>query len=74
MADDLLREFCCIVNSLNSCYLKCSFKSGKVVIMLAGRFAGRKAVVVKATEEGNGDKRFGHCVGKYSHCVEASDW
>jgi ribosomal protein L14E/L6E/L27E len=32
--------------------------------MLAGRFAGRKAVVVKASEEGNGDKRFGHCVGK----------
>ena len=63
-----------IVISLNSCYLKRSFKSGKVVIMLAGRFAGRKAVVVKTTEEGNGDKRFGHCVGKYSHCVEASDW
>ena len=39
------------------------FKGGKVVIMLAGRFAGRKAVVVKATDDGNGDKRFGHAVG-----------
>ena len=28
------------------------FKSGKVVIILAGRFAGRKAVVVKASDEG----------------------
>jgi large subunit ribosomal protein L27e len=37
-----------------------SFKSGKVVIILSGRFAGRKAVVVKASDEGNKDKRFGH--------------
>lgn len=29
------------------------FKSGKVVIILAGRFAGRKAVVVKASDEGS---------------------
>jgi len=28
------------------------FKSGKVVIILAGRYAGRKAVVVKASDEG----------------------
>jgi ribosomal protein L14E/L6E/L27E len=27
------------------------FKSGKVVIILAGRFAGRKAVVVKASKK-----------------------
>jgi len=43
-----------------------SFKSGKVVILLSGRFAGRKAVVVKAYDEGNGEKRFGHAVGKQS--------
>ena len=39
-----------------------SFKSGKVVIVLSGRFAGRKAVVVKASDEGNKEKRFGHAV------------
>jgi ribosomal protein L14E/L6E/L27E len=49
--------------------MECSFKSGKVVIMLAGRFAGRKAVVVKASDEGTGDKRFGHCVGKEIYSI-----
>lgn len=40
----------------------CSFKSGKVVIVLAGRYAGRKAVVVKATDDGNSEKPFGHAL------------
>ena len=30
-------------------------KSGKVVIVLQGRFAGRKAIVVKCFDEGNND-------------------
>lgn len=37
-------------------------KSGKVVIILAGRYAGRKAVVIKASEEGDGAMKFGHAV------------
>mmetsp|Transcript_7530 Transcript_7530/g.12655 ORF Transcript_7530/g.12655 Transcript_7530/m.12655 type:complete len:143 (+) Transcript_7530:52-480(+) len=37
-------------------------KSGKVVIMLAGRYAGRKAVVVKVSEDGSSGKRFGNCI------------
>lgn len=37
-------------------------KSGKVVIILSGRFAGRKAVVVKASDEGNDNKKFGHAL------------
>jgi large subunit ribosomal protein L27e len=38
-------------------------KSGKVVIILAGRHAGKKAVVIKNMEEGNSDdKRFSHCL------------
>ncbi|KAL7461529.1 hypothetical protein ACHAXS_001948 [Conticribra weissflogii] len=38
-------------------------KSGKVVIILAGRHAGKKAVVVKTYEDGNNDdKRFSHCL------------
>mmetsp|Transcript_24538 Transcript_24538/g.40910 ORF Transcript_24538/g.40910 Transcript_24538/m.40910 type:complete len:143 (+) Transcript_24538:49-477(+) len=37
-------------------------KSGKVVIVLAGRYAGRKAVVVKASDDGNASKKFGHAL------------
>ena len=33
-------------------------KSGKVVIVLQGRFAGRKAIVVKAYDDGNAERRF----------------
>lgn len=42
----------------------CSFKSGKVVIVLSGRYAGRKAVVVRASDEGNKAHKFGHAVGE----------
>jgi ribosomal protein L14E/L6E/L27E len=31
--------------------------------VLAGRYAGRKAVIVKASEDGNDKKRFGHAIG-----------
>mmetsp|Transcript_4772 Transcript_4772/g.7068 ORF Transcript_4772/g.7068 Transcript_4772/m.7068 type:complete len:145 (+) Transcript_4772:52-486(+) len=37
-------------------------KSGKVVIVLAGRHAGKKAVVVKTFEDSTSDKRFSHCL------------
>ncbi len=37
-------------------------KSGKVVLLLSGRFAGRKAVIVKPTDEGTSDKPFGHAL------------
>ena len=37
-------------------------KSGKVVILLQGRFAGRKAVVVKTFDEGNSGRKFGHAI------------
>ncbi|CAE7704949.1 RPL27, partial [Symbiodinium microadriaticum] len=37
-------------------------KSGKVVILLAGRYAGRKAVVVKTNDDGSDGKRFGHAI------------
>lgn len=39
-----------------------SIKNGRVVIVLAGKYAGRKAVVVKATE-GGADKKFGQALG-----------
>jgi large subunit ribosomal protein L27e len=40
-----------------------STESGKVVIVLSGRHAGKKAVVVKTFDNGNGaDKKFSHCL------------
>ena len=41
----------------------CSLKTGRVVIILQGRFAGRKAVIVQAHDDGHGDRKFGHAVG-----------
>mmetsp|Transcript_23207 Transcript_23207/g.21096 ORF Transcript_23207/g.21096 Transcript_23207/m.21096 type:complete len:143 (-) Transcript_23207:71-499(-) len=38
------------------------FKSGRVVVVLAGRYAGRKAIVVKATDDGTKEKKFGHAI------------
>lgn len=40
-----------------------SLKTGKVVVILAGRYAGRKAVIVKTFDDGNSARKFGHCVG-----------
>merc|ERR1739844_601924 len=37
-------------------------KSGKVVLVLSGRYAGRKAVIVKPNDEGTSDKPFGHAL------------
>jgi large subunit ribosomal protein L27e len=39
-----------------------STEAGKVVIVLAGRHAGKKAVVVKTFDDGNSDRRFSHCL------------
>jgi len=40
----------------------CSIKPGKVVIILAGRYAGRKAIVVKAFDEASKEHKFGHAL------------
>merc|ERR1711926_17281 len=37
-------------------------KTGKVVLLLSGRYAGRKAVVVKPSDEGTSDKPFSHAL------------
>lgn len=38
--------------------------------MLAGRYAGRKAIVVKASEDGNDSKKFGHALGKRNKIIK----
>merc|ERR1712244_86571 len=37
-------------------------KSGKVVLVLGGRFAGKKAVIVKNYDDGTGEKPYGHAL------------
>lgn len=44
------------------CHAPGSIKSGKVVVLLAGRYAGRKAIVVKPFDEGSESRKFGHAI------------
>ena len=37
-------------------------KSGKVVIVLNGRYAGKKAVIVKNYDSGDKDRKYGYAV------------
>jgi len=37
-------------------------KSGRVVILTAGRMAGRKAIVVKESNDGAQDRQYGHAL------------
>ena len=37
-------------------------KSGKVVLVLGGRFAGRKAIIIKNYDEGTPEKPYGHAL------------
>lgn len=51
-------------------------KPGRVVILLGGRFAGRKAIVVKAYDDGTQDRPYPHAliagVDKYPRKVTKS--
>ena len=37
-------------------------KKGKIVVLLSGRYAGRKAIIVNVNEEKTADHKFGHCL------------
>lgn len=37
-------------------------KNGKVVLVLSGRFAGRKALIVKAYDDGSADRTYSHAL------------
>ncbi|KAK4569137.1 hypothetical protein RGQ29_004508 [Quercus rubra] len=37
-------------------------KPNKAVILLQGRYAGRKAVIVRSFDEGTRDRPYGHCL------------
>ncbi|OAY48618.1 60S ribosomal protein L27 [Manihot esculenta] len=52
-------------------------KPNKAVILLQGRFAGRKAVIVRSFDEGTRDRPYGHClvagISKYPSKVIKKD-
>jgi len=37
-------------------------KPGKVVLVLGGRYAGRKAIIVRNFDDGTSDKQYGHAL------------
>merc|ERR1711970_988705 len=37
-------------------------KDGKIVVCLQGRYAGKKAVILKTDDDGNKERSYGHCV------------
>jgi large subunit ribosomal protein L27e len=39
-----------------------SLKPGKIVIVLRGRYAGRKAVIVRTFDDGTKNKKFGYAI------------
>ncbi|GMH11563.1 hypothetical protein Nepgr_013404 [Nepenthes gracilis] len=52
-------------------------KPGKTVILLQGRFAGRKAVIVRSFDDGGKDRAYSHClvagIAKYPKKVIRKD-
>ncbi|KAJ0971781.1 hypothetical protein J5N97_019740 [Dioscorea zingiberensis] len=52
-------------------------KPNKAVIVLQGRFAGRKAVIIRSFDEGTRDRPYGHClvagISKYPKKVIRKD-
>lgn len=37
-------------------------KQGKVVLILSGRYAGRKAIVIKNNDDGTSERPYGHAI------------
>ena len=44
------------------CLTSCSVQPGKVVILLTGRYAGKKAVIVKNNDDGTTGRPYGHAI------------
>lgn len=42
--------------------LHAPLQSGKVVVLLSGRFAGKKAVIVKNFDDGTSSRPYGHAI------------
>ena len=53
--------FCCVFFRVHSIMGKTFLKTGKVVVLLNGRYAGKKAVIVKSFD-GTKTRHYGHCL------------
>merc|ERR1711990_1351591 len=38
------------------------FKDGKIVVLLQGRYAGKKALILKTMDDNTKERPYGHCV------------
>ena len=50
------------MNTLAAVKMGKFIKAGRVVVMLQGRYAGKKAIVVKTYDDGSKARPFGHCM------------
>ncbi|KAH8876292.1 60S ribosomal protein L27 [Schistosoma japonicum] len=55
----IFQKQCRVTGSMTAVRL---MRPGVVVLVLAGRYAGRKAIVIKSYDEGSGDKPYGHAL------------
>ena len=62
MLGDLLSGDRQICSHLGMLFTTVSMKKGRVVILLAGRMSGKKAVIIKTIEEGKKSRKFGHAL------------
>lgn len=61
-------SFSCLQSCVDSLSLPVSpgrsLMSGRIVIVLRGKYAGRKAVIVRLYDGGRGDRKFSHALGE----------
>ena len=43
-------------------YVQTYLQAGKVVVLLSGRYAGKKAVIVKNYDDGSSSRPYGHAI------------
>merc|ERR1712243_324100 len=57
-------DFDCLTdkNRLNTFIMVKFMKPGKVCIVLAGKYAGKKAIIVKQQDDGTQDREYGHAL------------
>merc|ERR1711872_964861 len=58
----LTRLFHRLISETSTSIMGKIMKSGKVVLILAGRFAGRKAIIVKNYDDSTHEKPYGHAL------------
>ena len=63
----LARRATIVLISLPFCSLVRRIKKGRVVVILRGRYAGKKAVILATAESGQADRPYPHAIGETRH-------